>query len=253
MAIRFPPAPSPPAPPPSPASFVELLEAIRDEAQSVADDAADLGRELKREGQAAADKARRDVEAGAGRIMATADRAAKRIRLLVPGAIGPSRAAEPYRERSLTQAERDLARSVFGGSLPLGAIVLSNRTGAGDRQYAIPHPARLGSWVIHAGAEIFEDATRHPGDETFIHELVHVWQSAHGPNPFDYLVHWLHQRITVGDEQSYAFVAGQAWASYGVEQQAAIVETWYRDGRVESDTDPLFCYIRDNIRLSEPG
>lgn len=242
MALRFPPAPSPPAPPPAPASVVDVLESVRSEAQSVADDAADLGRDLQREGEAAA-----------GRIVATAERAAKRMRNLVAGVVGPSKAAEPYRERNLTQAERDLARSVFGGSLPLGAIVLSNRTGAGDRQYTIPHPARMGSWVIHAGAQMFEDVTRAPGDDIFIHELVHVWQSAHGPNPFDYLVHWLHQRITVGDDAAYDFVAGQSWASYGVEQQASIVDTWYSDGRVESDSDPLFRYVRDNIRQSNPG
>lgn len=253
MAMPLPPAPSPPAWPPAPASVADVLESIRSEAQSVADDAADLGRDLQRESEAVADKARHDVQAAADRIVATAERAAKRMRNLVAGVIGPAKAADPYRERSLTQAERELARSVFGGSLPLGAIVLSNRTGAGDRQYTIPHPARMGSWVIHAGAAMFEDATRDPGDDVFIHELVHVWQSAHGPSPFDYLVHWLHQRITVGDDQAYVFVAGKSWASYGVEQQASIVDTWYSDGRIESDIDPLFRYIRDNIRQSNPG
>lgn len=115
MAIRFPPPPSPPAPPPSPASFVEVLESTRDEAQSVADDAADLGRDLQREGNAAADKARRDLKAGAGRIVATTDRAARRIRQMVADVICPARSAEPYRERSLMPAERDLvARCVFG-------------------------------------------------------------------------------------------------------------------------------------------
>lgn len=251
--MPLPPAPSPPSLPPAPASVADVLESIRSEAQSVADDAADLGHDLQREGEAAADKARRDIDAAASRIVATAERAAKRMRQLVAGAFGPTRPADPYRERSLTQAERELARSVFGASLPLGAIVLSNRTGAGDRQYTIPHPGRIGSWVIHAGSQMFEDATRAPGDDVFIHELVHVWQSAHGPNPFDYLVHWLHQRITVGDDASYVFVAGQSWASYGVEQQASIVETWYRDGRTESETDPLFRYIRDNVRLSNAG
>ncbi len=38
----------------------------------------------------------------------------------------------------------------------------------------------------------------------------------------------------------------QDWGSYNVEQQASIVEDWFKNGSREDD--PRFRYIRDNIR-----
>jgi hypothetical protein len=158
----------------------------------------------------------------------------------------PAPVPDIYRERLLTLAERELARKVFAGSLPLAGVWLSNRTGSADRQYVVAHPARPGSWVIHGGATMDADATQPAVDEVLMHELTHVWQSAHGPNTTDYLARWLHEWATVGDQQAYNCQPGQPWASYGVEQQASIVADWYSGGMNEADA--LFPYIRDTVR-----
>jgi hypothetical protein len=44
----------------------------------------------------------------------------------------------------------------------------------------------------------------------------------------------------------YRYIPGQSWSSYNVEQQAHIVEDWFKGG--EREEDPLYRYIRDDIR-----
>ena len=46
--------------------------------------------------------------------------------------------------------------------------------------------------------------------------------------------------------KAYRYTLGKRWGQYNVEQQASIVEDWFRKGR--KTTDPRYRYIRDNIR-----
>ena len=117
--------------------------------------------------------------------------------------------------------------------------------GLQERAYTIPHPLKLGSYLVNIGPDGFVDASSAAIDQTLIHELTHVWQGVHRSHPLAYIFDSLHNQARLGSD-AYGYVAGADWSSYGAEQQAMIVEDWYRLGMNEAD--PMFRYIRDNIR-----
>jgi hypothetical protein len=176
------------------------------------------------------------------------------------GIDGFTHASPPYAERFLTDAEKDLARTVFEETLPYGAIYLSNGLGLQHRAYTIPHPLHLGSYVIHIGPEIFTDATdssklmfNQTGDSVFIHELTHVWQGVNRRTPLNYMFDSVYHQIHDGShayDLADADIGTKSWGKFGAEQQAMIVQNWYVGGRSESD--PAFPYIRDHIRTRTP-
>ena len=166
----------------------------------------------------------------------------------------------PYAERLLTAAEKDLARQVFEETLPYGLIYLSNGLGLGERAYTIPHPLRLGSYLIHIGPQIFPDTTDssiivlgQTGDAVFIHESTHVWQGVNRRHAFDYILDSVYNQVRFG---SHAYdlnqddVGSKSWDKFNAEQQAMIVQNWYVGGMSESDD--AFIYIKDNIRARTP-
>ena len=197
--------------------------------------------ELKKRAEAARQEAERiakDLRKEAGTAAETACKQAESVSDAV-------RDAFTSRERLLTQAEISLAQKVFGESLPYSKIYLSEALGLQRRAYTIPHPTKLGSYLINIGPDGFADASTESSDVTLIHELAHVWQGVHRSLPFAYIFDSLHNQVRLGAE-AYAYAPGEAWKSYGAEQQAMIVEDWYKRGM--SETDPRFPYIRDNIR-----
>ncbi len=165
--------------------------------------------------------------------------------------------ARGYRERLLLQKEEDQARKVFQDTLPYGKIYLSNGLGTQSAPYTIPYPGRWGCYLIHIGPNGFENPVARNGrtgiEFTFIHELAHGWQGDNNRFLSGYVFNSLwHQGKALVETGSrvgaYAYTPGQAWRSYSVEQQANIVEDWWRIGGRQSDNDPLWPYIRDNIR-----
>ena len=167
-----------------------------------------------------------------------------------------ARPGTPYAERSLTDAEKDLARQVFEETLPYEAIYLSNGLGLGQRAYTIPHPLHLGSYLIHIGDATFPDATNssivvlgQTADAVFIHELTHVWQGVNRRHAFDYVFDSVYSQVRFGShayDLSQDDVGKKGWGEFNAEQQAMIVENWYVAGM--SETDNAFTYIKDNIR-----
>jgi hypothetical protein len=90
----------------------------------------------------------------------------------------------------------------------------------------------------------------HNGKEVrrvFIHELTHVWQ-AHNENK------WVFTRSLAtfiktfgGDyDTSTGLTEGWDWSNFNVEQQASLVDQWFKNGM--SKTDPRWKYVNDNIR-----
>jgi len=159
-------------------------------------------------------------------------------------------AATSYRERLITTREADQARKVFRDTVPYGRVYLSNGLGAEQRPYTIPHPVKLGFYVIHIGPNGFADAlggTNREIEFTFIHELAHVWQGHNNIFPLSYVCNSLWHQATEGNS-AYSYAPGNAWSSYNVEQQAQIVMHWWKQGGRESNRDPRWRYIRDNIR-----
>lgn len=157
--------------------------------------------------------------------------------------------------RYLSTAEERLAKSVFSTFLDYTKIRIGDHTGLGGapwtQQYA-------GIYTLHMGSVAYVDCTSSTWTSgvgvprnTFIHELTHAWQGqhcwAHGMYQLQSLGAQMKAIVKTGDRNNaYTYTAGAAWASYNVEQQAEIVEDWFKGGM--SSTSPLFPYIRDHIR-----
>lgn len=150
--------------------------------------------------------------------------------------------------RKLSSAETNLARQVFGESLPWGRIVITDGLGPLPWQDNAYTDTAFGIFSLNLGPEVYPnaiDSTRYYDGNTsydalFIHELTHVWQYDKG--------YWVVLRsvwaYTGGSGLSYT--PGDPWNDYNVEQQAQIVSDWYKRGM--SETDERFVYIDKIIR-----
>jgi hypothetical protein len=164
-----------------------------------------------------------------------------------------------YRERKLNGAENSVAYKIFRefpGRFTGKAI--SSGLGRGRRCYTSCRPTTpdeqgLLIYVMFMGPQAYShgctaavtDAWGNPMDAILAHELTHIWQFTHGRVPPDTIVKepqaWF-------DGSVYKYKAGADWNTYNLEQQAQIVQDWYLQGCVEKNTDPLWRYIRDNMR-----
>ena len=159
--------------------------------------------------------------------------------------------------RLLNRPERLLAEYVFENTIPPTVqIGIGNGLGLNDRpwtdsghtDYSLTPDIR---YQINIGDFASYDLTSGDGTdgfgrvrELFIHEMVHVWQYYNGFGV------WLSSAwaSTLG---SYKFTAGDSWNSYNVEQQAEIVETWFRETwktSVAPEDHQLYPYVQAIIR-----
>ena len=131
--------------------------------------------------------------------------------------------------RGLTEGERALAAAVFGSALDPDVVRLR------CAKWFMFQPAWVtmapdGDVWFHPNAGLWRDdfATAIlPYRALFVHELTHVWQHQQGVN----LV--LQRRPFA--PYHYTLVPGKAFAAYGIEQQAMIVEHWYRATQTGDD------------------
>jgi hypothetical protein len=168
------------------------------------------------------------------------------------------------KHRQITAEEYRFASIVFGDTLPpADRIYLTNLSHGGGRLYTWPNLD--GSVVVN-----LNEAFDHPLDFTngsyttkgqvFIHELAHAWQIR--------TMAFIPGLICKVASQtgSYSFTAGKRWSDYGLEQQAAIVDTWFGKYAVgwksvedaiaklampAAINDPYFGFIANNIRLGQ--
>jgi hypothetical protein len=162
--------------------------------------------------------------------------------------------------RKLTTAERDLAWDVFWDTIPYEKVLIGNKLGFGDRAWMeeidLPGLFTGSIYTLHLGSVGYQDATSSAKiygseyekkvRETFIHEMTHVWQAYHGFG-------WLLTRSFVNQAcawasggDAYEYESGLEWSDYNIEQQAKLVEDWFKDGMSKDTT--LYEYIRDHIR-----
>lgn len=154
-------------------------------------------------------------------------------------------------KRKLTTKEKRLLSTVFVNTLPFDRIQITDKIGLGDRAYALP--VLIGKKVnLNVGEDNFNSDLSEVHPSLLIHESVHAWQSVHGFFKFDYALNsGICQLINVFNPNSsaYDYRPGRKWKDYNAEQQAQIIEHWYRDGL--SIKSSLWHYIRDHLR--EPG
>jgi len=85
-----------------------------------------------------------------------------------------------------------------------------------------------------------------------VHETAHVWQGKNSVFALSYVYSSALAQCrglsSSGDRgRAYDGEPGQAWGSYNAEQQAQLIERWYKNGRNEGN-DPIWPYIRDYVR-----
>ena len=176
-------------------------------------------------------------------------------------------------ERRLNGSEEEIARQVFGTSLPYDQILVTDQLGMNDRKWTPTVPGLMRTtrvFYLNVGPGPFagmqKDALHKPSWKSYqrdllIHELTHVWQGYHGAVGPEYMLNsGFHQAVCSvnnalhGKDPSkdrdaasaYKYAVGKPWRTYAAEQQAQIVEDWYYDGM--SETDPRFAYVRDHVR-----
>jgi outer membrane protein OmpA-like peptidoglycan-associated protein len=155
---------------------------------------------------------------------------------------GPSR-----QYRKLNASEVRVARRVFKDTIPYDKIRIGDGSGVGGAVWTQAGVAGL-DYVIHGGHRHSVDwSSTKALQRLLVHELTHVWQGEHvGPSyMLESLAHQAWAEATGGSAYAYDAVNYKPWDSYNVEQQADIVEHWFRDGR--KPTDPRYRYIRYHI------
>lgn len=132
------------------------------------------------------------------------------------------------RIRPLTDAEKVLAREVFGQSIDLDRVRFFNAPWPINRAFV---PGRWFGryWIVWPARHAVEDMScaALPVQAVFIHELVHVYQAQRGVN-------LLWAKIRAGDsEASYRYPVHDAchWPALNIEQQAMVVEHRFRLSR----------------------
>ncbi|KYG00567.1 hypothetical protein BE21_07130 [Sorangium cellulosum] len=155
--------------------------------------------------------------------------------------------------RPLFPAEFELATRVFMATLPYPKIFITPLTGLQSRPFTSTVPPLVAgcvplAYTINVGLNGFIHGMDTVQPATLVHELTHVWQGAHRLISSQYMWESIaHQAMGwIRGTDHYRYVPGQSWSSYNVEQQASIVEDWFARG--ERTDDPLYRYIRDDIR-----
>lgn len=169
------------------------------------------------------------------------------------------------KERPLSTAEYDLANLVFKGSLPKRTdIVVTDSIGGGRRPFTFPRFD--GKMVLNLGDDYANPIGARSKSCTvdgqlLVHELTHVWQYTHDASAASYIGEAIWARVT--EDYEPGDVLSEPWGHFGLEEQARIVDVWFRAfhdtskgaatdfglGTAAAQRDQAFRFIRDNIRL----
>ena len=151
-----------------------------------------------------------------------------------------TRALPADASRPLTQAERTLAASVFGGAIDYDAVRIRNRKWWPFQPKRVAMAPDGHIWFHPQGGLWCEDFADRPlhAQGLFIHEMTHVWQ-AQTRGRF-YLPLMRHPFC----RYSYAIKPGWPLKRYGIEQQAEIVRHAFllREGAKVPGAPPLGLY-----------
>lgn len=148
------------------------------------------------------------------------------------------------RERPLKPSEIAVAKQVFLDSITWSEVRISDGHGRGNSVFT---NAGIGKDTIYMTGAKYAN----PPNDTLIHELTHVWQGTHegltglGYKADSLLHQGFHIAMGHGRNAAYAYDRGAlgsvSWSTFTAEQQAAIVEDWFKNGKKQSD--PAYPYI----------
>ncbi|MDN5794386.1 MAG: DUF4157 domain-containing protein [Intrasporangium sp.] len=124
--------------------------------------------------------------------------------------------------RGLDPSEEAQGRAVYGSSITYSLVRLSDAAGVHGRGFTTVAP--LGFVVINVGPGLYGS----PGSDRdlIVHELGHVWQSQHHPNPAQFMVNSVASQAaaSVAGGDPYCYVAGKPFGLYAAEQVAESAE-----------------------------
>ena len=165
------------------------------------------------------------------------------------------------KSRPMRAEERQLAFKVFRGTLPIERIRVTNLSSSNDDEFCTLHtPDR--SIILGLGEDGFNFVNRDlETNRTLIHELTHAWQFEHSTQGAAELWEQIRKPFLTKAQEDALYdphpFDGRPWSSYGTEQQAEVVATWFTtvapddpDGS-SAVQSPLFPYIQNNIRMAK--
>jgi len=132
-------------------------------------------------------------------------------------------------QRIITSGEEKILRAVFYDTLPYGKLdVMPNYSNFGgqDNSYT---PGAIPNLSIDIWCADFSDPGVSKSDKsTFVHEFVHVWQFYHGITKLSAI--WLGLRYITDYGRAYPYDLSDSddFTDYNIEQQASIIEDWWR-------------------------
>jgi len=156
-------------------------------------------------------------------------------------AFGTESAAGSSPIRMLSPAQVVIAKSVYGESLDVSRIYISNKSGLGGLAFTVAFPDS------NEVVQIMNCGTFTPSTHLLIHELAHVWQSQHHSDPYRFMVNAVDCQVgaavsngnaAIDDPgvilhhefprnfpfSAYAYMPGFGIDMYGAEQMARAVE-----------------------------
>lgn len=129
--------------------------------------------------------------------------------------------------RRLTEAEQEMARTVFGDAVALDAVRLIGAPWPFDRAFVAGRWFGR-DWIVWPRLTLPQDFSATPLrlQATFIHEMTHVWQAQTGVN-------LLLAKLRAGDgAAAYAYPLDTAdFDRLNIEQQASVIEHRFRLAR----------------------
>lgn len=198
---------------------------------------------------------------------------------IVAGAAAGTAFELSLKHRPMEGFEREFAEKVYGPTLPINRILLTNMLGIGNRPFTIPTigekilvnlGAGFDNPIGYAGHGPLESAEDQAPGQLFIHELAHAWQIDNRTFLPGLMCEFISSQVTTlgGNMDVYKYgAAGPAFSEFNPEQQANIVDEWFAGAgkqkstrlrleaglsKIEDDRNPYFRYIRDNIRNRIP-
>lgn len=147
--------------------------------------------------------------------------------------------------RQLTAGEMTLAHSVFGDSIRLDEVQLKTAWWV-LKNYAVSPNGHIyfhrANWITD-----FSDASINK-QSWLIHELTHVWQLQQGLKVV--------RGALLNRRYSYDLTAGKSFFSYGIEQQARMVQDYFIHREYKQDCQALaacipFLYAQDTDNTTD--
>ncbi len=172
---------------------------------------------------------------------------------------------KPRNIRYLGAHEISIAKSVFENTIAYDRVLIGDGLGASARPFTIPVPyTSPRKYMINVGENGYQGMSYVQTDkELLIHELTHVWQGHHSTWAWSVQGSSIYHQIRHGDgAYDYSKSSYKDWDDYNPEQQAQIVEDWFRAASLEAndgksvngadglmgEDDPRYGYIVLNIR-----